>query len=440
MISVVVAMVLGAAPPPAFDALIAEPSDKPIVIDVFTTWCKPCAVLEAYVFPEPSVAAALSKARFVQYDAERGEGIAVAERFGISSYPTILVLAPDGTKVGQVNAQTPPEFVGELTPLLTVAAVKGPITDEAVSKPDADARAIFVFGLKTMRGPPSNLSKALTLFEQAAKRDADGKRGVKVRAQSLIAATKYRIETRALKVRTLLELARGDPSMVPVDALGALSLFPEADAAELHRIGERLMEALVAKKNAHELNELVYAQLWVGDSAGALATAKALETLTQDPNLLDTVAEAYFQAGQKDRAIALEETLVRESSEPTLKANLQRFKAEQPSPPPFSGRNPLDELDAAGSVPKKFQMPEYFAESQQLHASLVDDCRRKAGKAKSAWLRLTFAEEKVTRAQAFDVEVPPALKKCLEENAKKKTVKELSSHSPWTMEIVFDPN
>ncbi len=440
MISVAVAVLLGAAPPPAFDALIAEPSDRPIVIDVFTTWCKPCAVLEAYVFPEPSVAAALSKARFVQYDAERGEGIAVAERFGIASYPTILVLAPDGTKVGQVRAQEPSEFVAQLTPLLTIAAVKGPFTDEAVAKTDADARAIFVFALKTLNAMPPNQAKALALFEQAAKRDADGKRGVKGRALSLIASTKYRIETRALKLRTLLELARGDPSMTStIDALGALTLYPEADAAELHKIGERIMQAFAVTKNALALNELVYAQLGVRDIAGALTTAKVLEPLATEAGLLDTVAEAYFQAGQKDRAIALEEKVLSISGEPDFKANLQRFKTEQPSPPPFSGLNPLDEFEGVRASPK-FEMPAYFTESQQLEASLVDDCRRKAGKAKSAWLRLTLAGEKVTGAQAFDVEVPPALKKCLEESAKKKTVKELSSHSPWTMEIVFDRN
>ena len=38
MVPVLVVMLLGAAPAPVFDALLAEPSEKPIVVDVFTTW------------------------------------------------------------------------------------------------------------------------------------------------------------------------------------------------------------------------------------------------------------------------------------------------------------------------------------------------------------------------------------------------------------------
>ena len=43
-------------------------------------------------------------ARFVnlKMDMEKGEGLEVAKRYGITAYPTLLVINPDGTVAGKV--------------------------------------------------------------------------------------------------------------------------------------------------------------------------------------------------------------------------------------------------------------------------------------------------------------------------------------------------
>ena len=60
-------------------------------------------MLARNVFPRPEVGKVFN-ARFVnlKMDMEKGEGLEVAKRYGITAYPTLLVINPDGTVAGKV--------------------------------------------------------------------------------------------------------------------------------------------------------------------------------------------------------------------------------------------------------------------------------------------------------------------------------------------------
>src|SRR5262249_43298070 len=91
------AMADDAKPPPIDDALKqASTSGKPLVIEFFTDWCKPCHLFADHVLPDPKVQAALGKVVWVRYDAEAEPGIAAAARFHVSSYPSFLVVDRTG--------------------------------------------------------------------------------------------------------------------------------------------------------------------------------------------------------------------------------------------------------------------------------------------------------------------------------------------------------
>ena len=81
----------------------AKESGKQVFVDCFTEWCGPCKMLARDVFPRPEVGKVFN-ARFVnlKMDMEKGEGLEVAKRYGITAYPTLLVINPDGTVAGKV--------------------------------------------------------------------------------------------------------------------------------------------------------------------------------------------------------------------------------------------------------------------------------------------------------------------------------------------------
>ncbi|GAB2557862.1 thioredoxin family protein [Spirosoma aerophilum] len=86
----------------SWKAVLAEAKrqNKPIFLDVYTTWCPPCKRMEKEAFPNPNVGAKYN-AYFLNYqlDAERGEGVAIARQYLVASYPTALFIAPDGALI-----------------------------------------------------------------------------------------------------------------------------------------------------------------------------------------------------------------------------------------------------------------------------------------------------------------------------------------------------
>jgi len=96
----------------SFDELLAKAAkdQKLVFIDGYTTWCGPCKMLAAKTFPQTEVGDFMNP-RFIsaQIDMERGEGPELAHRYGISAYPTMLILRPDGTLVGKVVGYHEPQ-------------------------------------------------------------------------------------------------------------------------------------------------------------------------------------------------------------------------------------------------------------------------------------------------------------------------------------------
>lgn len=74
---------------------LAKKENRLIFIDVFTDWCGPCKAMEEEVFSLPKVGDFYNQ-HFVNYkfDAEKGEGIALKDRFQVKVYPTYLFVDP----------------------------------------------------------------------------------------------------------------------------------------------------------------------------------------------------------------------------------------------------------------------------------------------------------------------------------------------------------
>ena len=76
----------------------AKTENKSIFLDLSTPWCGYCKRMKANVFTDSEVGSYYN-ANFinVSLDAEKGDGKALAKKYGVNGYPTFVFLNPDGS-------------------------------------------------------------------------------------------------------------------------------------------------------------------------------------------------------------------------------------------------------------------------------------------------------------------------------------------------------
>lgn len=82
-----------------FDRVLkmAEEEQKAVFLDFYADWCAPCKWLDAGPFRDERAAAYYNKHLVaLKVDAEKGNGITLAQRYGIQAYPTLVWITPTG--------------------------------------------------------------------------------------------------------------------------------------------------------------------------------------------------------------------------------------------------------------------------------------------------------------------------------------------------------
>jgi len=90
----------------------AKKENKVIFLDAYATWCGPCKMMDSETYKDQAVADYYN-ANFinVKYDMEKGEGLLLAQRFSVESYPSLLFINPDGTVLHRgTGFRKAPEF------------------------------------------------------------------------------------------------------------------------------------------------------------------------------------------------------------------------------------------------------------------------------------------------------------------------------------------
>ncbi|TRX71434.1 thioredoxin domain-containing protein [Carboxylicivirga sp. M1479] len=88
----------------------AKKENKLIFMDCYTTWCGPCKHLAKNIFTQKEVGDFYNQ-NFVnvKMDCEKGEGPALAKKYGVSSYPTLLFIDGEGNAVHKLVGGMPAE-------------------------------------------------------------------------------------------------------------------------------------------------------------------------------------------------------------------------------------------------------------------------------------------------------------------------------------------
>ncbi|MFT5646056.1 MAG: thiol-disulfide isomerase/thioredoxin [Aureispira sp.] len=81
----------------------AKASDMPIFVDAYASWCEPCKWMDDNAFSEAEVGTFFND-NYVSYklDVEAEEGLALAKKYNVNSYPTMLYFNSDGELVHRI--------------------------------------------------------------------------------------------------------------------------------------------------------------------------------------------------------------------------------------------------------------------------------------------------------------------------------------------------
>ncbi len=85
----------------------ASRTDQIVFMDIYTTWCAPCKLMDEYVFTDPDTKKFMDE-NFINYkvDAEKGNGQTVATMYGATTYPTLVFIDKDGKVLARRQGAT----------------------------------------------------------------------------------------------------------------------------------------------------------------------------------------------------------------------------------------------------------------------------------------------------------------------------------------------
>lgn len=85
----------------------AKAEKKYVFVDCYTSWCGPCKMMADKILPLKEVGDYLN-AKFVclKIDMEKGEGVEIARKYRVDTYPTFLILKEDGGLLHRVVGGT----------------------------------------------------------------------------------------------------------------------------------------------------------------------------------------------------------------------------------------------------------------------------------------------------------------------------------------------
>lgn len=87
----------------------AKTEGKPMMVDVYATWCGPCKEMDRSVYTDPDVIAQSQNWVSVKIDGEKRPD--VAQAYGVTGYPTILFVESSGKPFATVPGfEAAPQF------------------------------------------------------------------------------------------------------------------------------------------------------------------------------------------------------------------------------------------------------------------------------------------------------------------------------------------
>jgi thioredoxin-like negative regulator of GroEL len=289
----------------------AKATNKPIMIDVYATWCGPCQEMDKSVYSRQDVADATAKFIAVKLDGERGEGAEVDAKYNVVGFPTVLFLHPDGTEIdrvfGGVNAEDFLKAVNDYAENKnTIAQLDAKL---AAAGDAAELALVYEVGYRhCIRG---DAARAEEILQKAIARDKDNAKGYA--SKSLFALGNFLYLRGQADPKKAIEAMERLQKEYPTSGEASAVLPSMAKAYVLLKQPEKtraLLDEYIATKGATSDEYNKYAWFCFQnkyDLPRGIEVAKlGLEMNPKDDALWDTLAELLYASNDAKGAVDAE--------------------------------------------------------------------------------------------------------------------------------------
>lgn len=314
--------------------MTARQQHKPVVLEFYTKWCYGCRLFERKTLPDPQVRKELGRVLFARYDAEHGAGEAAAQRYRISSYPSILVVDGSGAlcQRGSVDAAGVSGFLALLRHAEEATRSREGV-QQLVDAHRDDPQVL----LQAAHWHLAHhlLPDAVVLYEQAAGQAASGAAAAAQARWELDKLRRFLATRERLLADAREQLSRYPGTPSAGKALLIAALAGDLPAAEVQTLVASYLQALAeppplphppqeeseaSRQSVESLTDAIAVALAARVYPPALAAAQRLvrarPVLTQAQLLL---ARAYNDSGDRAAALALLDQAAAQSKVPSLR-------------------------------------------------------------------------------------------------------------------------
>lgn len=310
----------------------AKQENKPMLIDVYATWCGPCNRLDKIVFSDEE-AAKFINAQFVslKVDGEKGEGPELLKEFNIPGYPTILLIDQNGEEIDRVVG-----FDGNkeewMQTLKDYMEGKNTLQDYLARLETESDNVKLNYELAEKYLYREEEEKALKYYQKVVELDPADEMGFQNDSRYQIATLQMRINDDPEPLKEFIKNSSNDDYVERAYHSLARYYREQRDVAELVSTYENAIARF--PKNASMMNSYAWDIFRLKSKEhydrGIEVAEKAVRLEPDAAAIWDTLGQLQFEAGNVSAAIeAMQKAADLEPDTQSFKDNLERYKKSQ---------------------------------------------------------------------------------------------------------------